>query len=382
MINQIRDFLNNSLVDMFCCWCKEWKNMSDEEIDALFIGVDGLEMDHNQFVCENADEIDDEMIYDEAWCYVVEVCEEFKIPLERLVSFLASRFYLYEYEKNDISYINYIKETSLTELINDFVNNSACGMHFIEAYLKTEADKEKYQETRQLMEDNNDDQPLTSLEEFTITGKASFSLYDGEYASKDMRSSQAIDKDADDSIEEYGSCDDSNNVSNNYTVKICLINQLLRDVICNLYNHYIETGYSDIEALNCTWSFFLKDFDPLDELKKVGIDKVSKEWYKHYMLSLIYADLYEDVTNTSIIQSENYDDRLAQVLPLIMVQMGVLSIPKEEGVRNRLLKHFILLQDDKEKMNSNRKKTYSDNRINVLKKINPMYFLDEIDLSR
>lgn len=384
MNNLIRNFLNDSLVEMFCLWCKEWKNMSDEEIEALFMGVDGLEMNNNQFVCENVDDIDDEMIYDEVWCYVVEVCEEYEIPLEKLVSFLASRFYLYEYDKQDISYINYIKGTSLPELIKDFVDNSACGMHFIEAYLKTEADKEKYQDTRRMMKENNDEQPLISFEKFVTSGEVNLALYDGEYPNNDLGDEQDEEMDTtmindgtyegDLETEEYN--------SSNYIVKICLINQLLRDVICNLYNYYISTGCPDIEALNLTWNYFLKNFDPLGELDKMGFDSGSKEWYKHYMLSLIYADLYEDVTNTSIIQSDNYDDRLADVLPLVMVQLGTLSIPQEEGVRNRMLKHFILLQDEKEKMNSNRKKTYSDNRINVLKKINPMYFLDELNINK
>lgn len=79
-----------------------------------------------------------------------------------------------------------------------------------------------------------------------------------------------------------------------------------------------------------------------------------------------------------IIQSDNYEDRLASVIPLVMTQLGMINIPKEEGIRNRILKSFILLQDDKEKKCSNRRKTYADNRLNILKKVNPTYMLDEI----
>lgn len=359
MNNQIRDFLNNSLVDMFCNWCKEWNNMSEEEIHDLFMGVDGLEMNDYQFVCENVDEIDDDAIYDEVWCYVKEVCEEFNIPLHKLVSFLASRFYLYEYDNNDKEHIQYIKDTSLSELINDFNNNGQCGMDFIKAYLMTEANLERYQETRRRIKDNKDDKPLIEFEKVINSRSDILELPDYEQ-------------------NEF----DENHNLDDYVVKVCMINQLLRDVICNLYNYYVSMGYPDIDALNYTWNYFTRNFDPLGELDKMGFDSNTKEWYKHYMLSLIYADLYEDVCNTSIIQSENFDDRLANVLPLIMIQIGVVSIPKEESVRNRLLKHFILLQDDKEKMSSNRKKTYSDNRINVLKKVNPTYFLDEFNVNK
>ena len=47
-------------------------------------------------------------------------------------------------------------------------------------------------------------------------------------------------------------------------------------------------------------------------------------------------------------------------------------------MRNRILKHFIVLQDEMDKRKDNRKKTYQDNRIEILKKANPMYKLDEL----
>ena len=110
----------------------------------------------------------------------------------------------------------------------------------------------------------------------------------------------------------------------------------------------------------------------------MGVDQESKNVYKRYMLGLIYADVYEDACNSSLIDSENMLDRLADTVSVVGLSFGYIGIPKEENVRNRILKHFIVLQDEMDKRKDNRKKTYQDNRIEILKKANPMYKLDEL----
>ena len=127
-----------------------------------------------------------------------------------------------------------------------------------------------------------------------------------------------------------------------------------------------------------TWMYFFQDTDPLGELDKMGIDFTTKMFYKKYALGLIFADLYEDVCNESIIQSEYMADRAAQFAPLIAMELGAIAIPADEGTRNIVLKHFILLQDEKDKMEKNREKTHKDGRIKELKKFNPLYRLDEM----
>lgn len=330
----IDNLINETLIDFFCNLC-EIEGLSQEEIDEKFRGVDGLEASDIEILTTYVDEINDEFIQDEAYWFLKEACEERDISLERLVSYLTSKYFIFNYgDKTKKEMIDYIKKTPIDTLVKRFEDDDEFGRNTIDAYIHYATEEEKFNAARKAVFDNNDQSTLVQLESLA------------------------------------------------YGVDVITLNELLRNVICNLYNYYISNGYGDIDALNYTWQFFLKNFDPLGELDKMGFDQNTKASYKQYMLCLIYADLYEDACNVPIIQSENYDDRLASVLPLVMTQLGMINIPKEEGIRNRILKSFILLQDDKEKMCSNRRKTYADNRINVLKKVNPTYILDEMTFSK
>ena len=95
-----------------------------------------------------------------------------------------------------------------------------------------------------------------------------------------------------------------------------------------------------------TWMYFFANTDPIGELDKLGLDERAKAFYKSYALGLIFADLFEDECNESIIKSTCPEDHAANITPLLAVRMGSIMIPSDESVRNRLLKHFILLQAD------------------------------------
>ena len=66
------------------------------------------------------------------------------------------------------------------------------------------------------------------------------------------------------------------------------------------------------------------------------------------------------------------------MVPIVGIQTGIIGVHADANVRNRMLKHFILLQDEKKKMRENRDKTYKDGRVKQLKKVNPLYVLDEL----
>lgn len=327
---EVEKFIDETLVDFYCNMC-ELSGMSEDEIDYNFRGVDGLEASDKEVLITHTDEIVDELILDEAYWFLKDNCEEREIPIERLVSFLVSKYFLCNYEdKSKKRLIDFIKNNSIDKIIKRFMNDDEFGRKTLEAYIHSNTDLKRFNDSRQKIYENNDQTILLSLEGLAL---------------------------------DYN---------------VITINELLRNVICNLYNYYISMGYGDIEALNYTWQFFISNFDPVGELDKMGFDQTTKSSFKQYMLCLIYADLYEDACNMPIIQSDNYEDRLASVIPLVMTQLEMINIPKEEGIRNRILKSFILLQDDKEKKCSNRRKTYADNRLNILKKVNPTYMLDEI----
>ena len=162
-----------------------------------------------------------------------------------------------------------------------------------------------------------------------------------------------------------------------YMYTISSLNQFFRNIVTDLYDKYISQGVSDIEALGLVWEYFIRDFDPVGALE--GVDYATKLKYKQYMLKLIYCDVYEDVCNKPIIESENEMDRMAQVYIVNNVSHGVVGIPGNPELRNRFLKHFIILQDEKRKRQANRKKTIKEGRGPVLQKINPGYVLDEVD---
>ena len=164
--------------------------------------------------------------------------------------------------------------------------------------------------------------------------------------------------------------------------RVFTLNERLREIICNLYNHYIYMGCPDEEALKLTWLYFSNDVDPLNELEELGVTDEEKPNYKCYMIRLIIGDLYEDAINTPLVNTDNKKGKIAQTLPIIYSITGKIEIPQNEEVRNRMLKYFILLQEDQEKKKSNRENTYIQHKDKVLKSINPCYKLDEFQLKK
>ncbi len=224
----------------------------------------------------------------------------------------------------------YLKKTNLDDIIYLFKENYDFGVDLIKTYYLSLVNSKRCDDNRKIIYENHDEDTLVSFEK------------------------------------------------NSIQYQVVFLNDLLRNVICNLYNHFISNGCDDITALNLTWSYFTDNFDPLGELDQMGVDQDSKSIYKIYMLGLIFGDVYEDACNKSIIDSENEMDRFADVVAVVGLTLGRIGIPQEENVRNRILKHFIFLQDEKDKKKENRKKTYEDGRIEVLKKVNPTYKLDEL----
>lgn len=327
----IEKFLIENLIDSFYQYSEVVENKSSDEIDRLFIQEDGFELTDKEFIIEYFNDFFNNEMIDSLYGTIVDFSDIGEIDIKKVVAFLASKFYVYNYNSLP-SVISYLKITSLDNIANLFKDNYNFGMEMLRTYFRSLVDSETYDKNRNIIFERKDQKRLLEFEK------------------------------------------------ENMYVKIRTINNILRDVICNIYNHYIKNGYEDIEALNNTWMFFFDNLDPLGELDEMGIDGQTKAIYKNYLLGLIYGDLYEDVCNDSIIQSDNYNDKLADIIPILSLRFGGIAIPIQEDLRNRLLKHFILLQDEKEKMKKNRKETYEGGRISELKKVNPFYMLDELTL--
>ena len=324
----VEEFLFDILFDMYEAYL-ECQGMSQNEYDSMFFDENGYEIEEKEYLLEHRSDVLCDEVIDAVYTLIIEDGLPKEYNFDNFMNLLLSRYYLYRYNPDDVV-IRYIKSTKLEDIIRLFKENYDFGMDLLRTYYLTLIDKEICDSNRQTIYDNNDNDTLVNFER------------------------------------------------NSSSLKIVFLNDLLRQVICNLYNHFISNGCDDITALNYTWAYFTDNFDPLGELDQMGVDQESKNVYKRYMLGLIYADVYEDACNSSLIDSENMLDRLADTVSVVGLSFGYIGIPKEENVRNRILKHFIVLQDEMDKRKDNRKKTYQDNRIEILKKANPMYKLDEL----
>ncbi|MGN1371633.1 MAG: hypothetical protein ACI4XM_05115 [Candidatus Coprovivens sp.] len=323
----IQKFLIESIVDTFGNYCECVMGISSLEFDAQFINEDGNTISDLEFIQIKYEEIFIDEIFDAMYADLIDLGEAKEIDLEKIVSFLASKYYIFNY-KTSPTVVSFLKICSLDEVVNLFKDNYDFGKDMIKAFFYSLIDEKRYDDNREIIYHNNDQDRLLEYEKKCVV------------------------------------------------TKISTINSVLREAICDIYNHYINNGYSDIEALNSTWLFFIKGFDPTSRMG--DLDDNLKQLYKVYSLCLIFSDLYEDVCNKSIIDSDNYYDRLADMVPLVGIQTGIIGVHADANVRNRMLKHFILLQDEKKKMRENRDKTYKDGRVKQLKKVNPLYVLDEL----
>lgn len=321
-------YLLENLLDCYEEYCSCEERMSSDEIEAMYFNDDGKEMNDEEFFYEHSDDLLDEEIIDSLYVFICEMGTKQEIDLDRIVSFLCNRYIIHHYDSNTVT--NYLRAADIKDIVTLFVENINFGMALVKDHFDAMLNQEKYNKNLKIAQDNKDDVALNKF--------ASKIIYE----------------------------------------KIQTLNDLLRGVICHIYDHYISHGCDDESALSMTWMYFFRDTDPLGELDKMGMDYNTKSFYKNYLLGLIFADLYEDVCNVSIIQSNNFEDRAAQMAPMLAVQLEAITLPADEGTRNRVLNHFILLQEEKEKMASNRKCTYKEGRVKSLKKLNPLYKLDEM----
>lgn len=321
-------YLLENLLDCYEQYCSCVEEMSQEDIEAMYYDSEGHELSDEEFFFEHSNDVLEEEIIDALYSFICDMGQQQEIDLERVVSFLCGRYIVHHYDSSTVT--NYLRVTDIKDIVNLFVENINFGEALVKDHFEAMLNQEKYNNNMKIIQENKDEIALN------------------KFATKA------------------------------YYESIKTLNDLLRGIVCHIYDYYISNGCEDVEALNMTWMYFFQGTDPLGELDKMGIDFNTKMFYKNYALGLVFADLYEDVCNDAIIQSDNMEDRAAQIAPLLATRMGMITLPADEGTRNRLLKHFILLQEEKEKMRENRKKTYKEGRIKELKKFNPLYKLDEM----
>lgn len=327
----IEEFLDETIVD-FYCKMREFEGLSEEDIDSLFLDINGNELDDKDFINEHIEDID-EVIIDEVYVFAKETSKERDISLKALVSFLASKLLLFSYKHNNTNMVCYLLSVTIENIINFFQVNDQFGRYMINGYIDVMLNSAEYEEVReQLSKDKEKYEKLLSFE-------------------KEER-----------------------------RIIIRNINEILRGVIYNLYNHYISCGCDIPTALNNVWAYFTKNFDPLGELDRMGANPKEKDLYKKWILNLIFADVYEDIISENNTKPSKLSslDVFIKVLVISGVSYNAVGVPNAIEVRNEILYKFLMLYDDKERFESNRKNSYKRGNINMLKKVNPVYKFDEL----
>lgn len=306
--------------------------LDDEQVEKLFKDENGKIYDSDyDFIKANADNVlsDDVMNAIHMFVTKIDCLEETEIP--KLVAYLASQYYIRHYKVGkDSAVLSYLAKADIKDMQTLFMENEMFGSDLLKSFYQNANDPEVfYENKKQIQED----------------GK-------------------------------IGDLDRLYNIA--FPPRIATLNQRLREIVCNLYNFYIDRGYSDQEALGITWEYFFQGLDPLNQLDELGCSEEEKPFYRKYTLGLIIGDMYEDFANKPLIDTENPHGRTAQLYPVLLTVMGRIRIPVIPEVRERMLKYFILLQNAPEKLKSNRERTHAEGREKTLKKVNPAYILDEL----
>lgn len=321
----IYSYLNEVLLTMIYFYL----NLGNTKYDEMMIDEDGNRIGAIEFMKLHYDIVLDDEIIDGVVAHIRDIGLPNSINKISFISYLARYYYLYSYGSNE-SVLKYLVNTPKEEVFQLFLDNEDFAMDMIRTYYKALMDDKRIDENKeQIMKDGKVNDVL---------------LLERDY----MHSSYVS------------------------------LTNLLRRVVCNLYNEFISNGYSEEEALEALWSYFFDNFDPINELGRYGFKENDKGAIKVYMLWIIYGDLYEDICNESIISSEDVVGFAESAIPLVSVSYGKLFIPIDKKIRNRLFKHFIMLQDNMDKVRLNRRETEKSGRVKELKKVNPLYFLDEL----
>ena len=325
-------YLMETLKEQFEDMMIALEQVKEDNIDSLYRDSNGKYFDtDSEFIRAHRKKIFTEEMMDAVYTFITQISLLEEQDLTRLIAYLSSQYYINHYDVDkDKSVLSYLSKVDIKDIVTLFFENECFGRDLVSSFYRNALNPKGFYENKEKIRE------------------------DGKVADLDRLYNIAFPE------------------------EIFTLNQKLRQIICNLYNHYINRGYSDQEALEITWCYFTLNVDPLHELEEFGYEEEQIPYMKKYMLGLIIGDLYEDTANQPLVKTDNYAGRIAQIMPVLMTTIGRFQIPQDPVVRGRMLKYFILLQDNPDKMKSNREKTHAEGREMVLKKVNPFYVLDEL----
>ena len=321
------------------------KNPNENDFDETFFDDDGNFIDDLDYFYKNFKTLNNtNNLYESVYNSLVNTkSDEFDIfnetfgknndaffQNERSVKFVIAtfiyNFLTYCYCSDDKKCLIFLSKMDYADIKELFFNNFAFGTYLIRTYYNSLFEHELCEDNYALMKKNGDDFIIAKWEKIICSKPA-----------------------------------------------IITLNNLLRNTVCQLFEYYIQS-YTINESLKFVWLYLTNEFDSLTILQNLGFSTKEIKFLKIYLLKLIIADLYEDVCNEPIIYDKDQKDMLIKKLPITYSDLihGFCNCKE----RNAMLYHFILLNQDKAKMFRNREKTKKDGRINILKKANPLYFMD------
>ena len=332
----MEDFMFSLLVDSYLDYMEAIDGIDRDEywLSMALNQYTGKPMDDKYFMFTYADRVLDEQVLDATYTYLIDKDYPKDYPLESIVPYLATRYYIFKYDEVKNEVMNSIERDEVQEIVKKFIDDYDYGMEIVREFYESFMSNNKYNSNANHIQENGDSSVIVKLNRAYMD------------------------------------------------VNVQTLNEILRNVVVNLFNFYISNGYGNKEALDMTWLYFTDNFDPLGELDQRGIDFQAKMAYKRLMLGLIFGDLLEDFRKEEVEEMPTYEDRLIACMPRVMSSLGIINIPNDEEVRNALLERFIFLQDDEERRISNRRHTYDEGMINELRRLNPSYFLDEFKFKK
>ena len=99
--------------------------MSEEEIDAMYINDEGNEMSDEEFFFEHYDDVLEEDVVDALYAFICDMGIQHEIDLDRIVSFLCARYVIHHYDSSTVT--NYLRVTDIKDIVNLFVENINFG---------------------------------------------------------------------------------------------------------------------------------------------------------------------------------------------------------------------------------------------------------------
>lgn len=323
--------IDNHLITLLFDFFEEFCTIngeSSEEFDKRFVDNEGHEIQELDYFFRHRDELITPHLMDAIYAYLIED----KSPTsDNIINHLLSHYYVYNYGNGSNPVIKYLRNTDLKGIKELLYTNPDFGMDLVTSYFRHFGNVKNYDTAMESIRQNKDEETL-----------------------------------------------DKFNINNIISVKT--LSEISREVVTNLFDYYISIGTPLSDALDLVWEYFISDVDPLNDLEKIGITGKERFFYKRLILGTIIGDVYEDICNKPVIQERNEKDYEARIIPIILTDIGIPAIPGDKEIRHRVLNHFIVLQRLDDKKKDNRKATYAQDRIQALKKVNPLYKIDELTL--